>query len=110
MVTKTKTRLGNQRPTQSVTLHYAESLAHEAIELYQKTGRSCYPWQVNLLEHIMGIDTEGLWVHQKYGYAIPRRNGKTEDVYMLELWALHHGLKILHTAHRISTSHSSFEA
>ncbi|MCK4059478.1 terminase, partial [Streptococcus suis] len=55
MVTKTKTRLGNQRPTQSVTLHYAESLAHEAIELYQKTGRSCYPWQVNLLEHIMGI-------------------------------------------------------
>lgn len=78
MVTKTKTRLGNQRPTQSVTLHYAESLAHEAIELYQKTGRSCYPWQVNLLEYIMGIDTEGLWVHQKYGYAIPRRNGKTE--------------------------------
>ncbi len=36
MVTKTKTRLGNQRPTQSVTLHYVESLAHEAIELYQK--------------------------------------------------------------------------
>ncbi|HEM3127106.1 ArpU family phage packaging/lysis transcriptional regulator [Streptococcus suis] len=32
MVTKTKTRLGNQRPTQSVTLHYVESLAHEAIE------------------------------------------------------------------------------
>lgn len=28
---------------------------------------------------------------------------------MLELWGLHQGLNILHTAHRISTSHSSFE-
>ena len=28
---------------------------------------------------------------------------------MLKLWGLHQGLNILHTAHRISTSHSSFE-
>lgn len=109
MVTKTKKRLGNQRPTQSVILHYADSLASEAIDLYRKTGRNCYPWQIYLLEDIMGIGSDGLWVHQKFGYAIPRRNGKTEDVYIVELWGLHHGLKILHTAHRISTSHSSFE-
>lgn len=109
MVTKTKIRFGNQNPTQSVTLHYTDSLAQEAIELYRKSGRDCYPWQVNLLESIMGIREDGLWVHQKFGYAIPRRNGKTEDVYLLELWGLHKGLKILHTAHLISTSHSSFE-
>lgn len=109
MVTKTIRRLGNQRPTQSVILHYTDSLAGDAIELYRKTGRDCYPWQKNLLDSIMGVDHTGLWVHQKFGYAIPRRNGKTEDVYIVELWGLHHGLKILHTAHRISTSHSSFE-
>lgn len=109
MVTKTKTRFGNQHPTQSVTLHYTDSLAQEAIEFYQKSGRDCYPWQVSLLEAIMAINDDGLWVHQKFGYAISRRNGKTEDVYIVELWGLHKGLRILHTAHRISTSHSSFE-
>lgn len=36
MVTKTKTKLGNQRPTQSVNLHFAKSLAHEAINYYKK--------------------------------------------------------------------------
>ena len=58
---------------------------------------------------MMAVDKKGLWVHQKFGYSIPRRNGKSELLYMLELWGLHQGLNILHTAHRISTSHSSFE-
>ena len=57
----------------------------------------------------MAVEDDGLWVHQKFGYSIPRRNGKTEVVYILELWALENGLSTLHTAHRISTSHSSFE-
>lgn len=57
----------------------------------------------------MAIDEDGLWTHQKFGYSIPRRNGKTEIVYILELWSLEQGLSILHTAHRISTSHSSYE-
>lgn len=109
MVTKTKIRFGNQHPTQSVTSHYTDSLAQEAIEFYRKSGRDCYPWQVSLLEAIMAVNDDGLWVHQKFGYAISRRNGKTEDVYIVELWGLHKGLRILHTAHRISTSHSSFE-
>lgn len=56
-----------------------------------------------------GSYKKGLWVHQKFGYSIPRRNGKSEILYMLELWGLHNGLNMLHTAHRISTSHSSIE-
>ena len=50
------------------------------------------------------VDDDGLWVHQKFGFSIPRRNGKTEIIYILELWGLKHGLNMLHTAHRISTS------
>ena len=57
----------------------------------------------------MATDKKGLWVHQKFGYSIPRRNGKSEILYMLELWGLEKGLNMLHTAHLISTSHSSFE-
>lgn len=102
-------RFGNQYPTQSVILPYTETKYLEAIDLYTKTKRKCYEWQHNILKDIMAVDENGLWAHQKFGYSIPRRNGKTEIVYMLELWALENGLSTLHTAHRISTSHSSYE-
>lgn len=104
-------KYGNQIPTQAVLLPFVKkrSLAKEAIEIYEKTGLSCYIWQKKLLEPVMALDKKGLWVHQKFGYSIPRRNGKSEILYIVELWALHKGLNILHTAHRISTSHSSFE-
>lgn len=106
-----KKKYGNQIPTQAVLLPFVKkrSLAKEAIEIYEKTGLSCYTWQKKLLEPVMALDKKGLWVHQKFGYSIPRRNGKSEILYIVELWALHKGLNILHTAHRISTSHSSFE-
>lgn len=105
----TKARLGNQFPTQSVILPYDKSLYQEAVDFYHKTKCKGYEWQLNMLKAIMAVEDDGLWVHQKFGYSIPRRNGKTEVVYIFELWALENGLSALHTAHRISTSHSSFE-
>jgi len=105
----TKVRLGNQHPTQSVILPYTETLYQEAVGIYERTKLKCYEWQSNILMCIMAIDDDGLWIHQKNGFSLPRRNGKTEIVYIFELWALEKGLSILHTAHRISTSHSSFE-
>lgn len=102
-------KFGKQTPSQSVILDYRESRYQEAVALYKKTKLEVYEWQLNILKDIMAIDEEGLWVHQKFGYSLPRRNGKTEIVYILEIWSLHQGDNILHTAHRISTSHSSFE-
>lgn len=106
-----KVRFGSQVPSQSVILKYVKrkSKAKEAIAIYEKTGLTCYDWQRQLLEPIMAYDKNDLWVHQKFGYSIPRRNGKSEILYMLELWGLHQGINILHTAHLISTSHASFE-
>lgn len=105
----TKVRFGNQHPTQSVILPYSETLYQRAIDYYQRTKLKCYEWQRNIVKDIMAVDEDGLWVHQKFGFSIPRRNGKTEIVYIVELDALEQGLKVLHTAHRISTSHASFE-
>jgi len=102
-------KFGKQTPSQSVILDYRESRYQEAVALYKKTKLEVYEWQLNILKDIMAVDEEELWVHQKFGYSLPRRNGKTEIVYILEIWALHQGDNILHTAHRISTSHSSFE-
>lgn len=105
-----KKRIGRQTPTKSFVLPYEKTLADEAIELYEKTGRTAMPWQKGLLSDVMAVDDEGLWIHMTVGYSLPRRNGKTEDIYMRELWGLLHGEKIAHTAHRNSTSHSSFKA
>ncbi|MCI5698467.1 MAG: terminase large subunit [Clostridiales bacterium] len=102
-------KYGNQTPTKSVILKYKKSLGPEAVDLYKKTGRSPFPWQEKMIKDLFAMNDEDLWTHSKFGYAVPRRNGKTEVVYMAELWGLFHGLNILHTAHRISTSHSSFE-
>ncbi|MFP5527736.1 hypothetical protein ACLGL1_04565 [Peptococcus simiae] len=102
-------RYGRQTPTVSVILGYEQSLGSEAVDLYKRTGLRPYPWQEQMVEDLFAVNEEGLWTHSKFGYAIPRRNGKTEVVYMAELWGLFHGLNILHTAHRISMAHASFE-
>ena len=104
-----KTRFGNQTPTQSVIIPYTNTLYREAIDYYHRTKLESYDWQVNMVKSIMATEDDGLWTHQKFGYSIPRRNGKTEVVYIVELWALEKGLSVLHTAHRISTSHASFK-
>lgn len=102
-------RIGRQTPTQSVILPYKKTAGQEAIGLYNKTGRTAQEWQELMVADIMAVNDDGLWTHAKFGYSVPRRNGKTEVVYMRELWALKHGEKVIHTAHRTTTSHSSWE-
>lgn len=104
-----KTKIGNQKPTQSLILPYKKSLYKEAIELYEKSERVAQKWQVNLLKDVMAVNSDGLWVHTKFGYSLPRRNGKNEIVAMREIYALLNGEQVLHTAHRTTTSHTAFE-
>ena len=49
-----------------------------------------------------------MWIHTKFGYAVPRQNGKGEILIIRELYGLAIGEHILHTAHRTSTSHSAY--
>lgn len=100
---------GRQAPTVSVILPYLNSKAGEAIDLYNKTERDVLEWQQALLYDIMAINDENLWVHQKFGYSVPRRNGKSECVMMRCLWGLKNGERIIYTAHRATTSHSMWE-
>lgn len=102
-------RLGRQTPTQSVVLPYSETKGQEASELYALTGNNLLEWQQLLQSDIMAVNDEGLWVHQKYGYSIPRRNGKSENVLARCLWGLKNNERILYTAHRATTSHAVWE-
>lgn len=103
-------RTGRQQPTQSAIIPYTETKGKEAAKLYSLTGRELMEWQKDILKNMMAVTDEGLWTHIKFGYEVSRRNGKTESVYAREMWGLLHGEKILHTAHRTDTAHSSWEA
>jgi len=98
------TRIGRQDPTITVVLPYKKTKGGDAVDLYSKTGRTAQEWQKKQVNNIMAINKDGLWVHTKYGYTVPRRNGKTEIVLIRELYALLNGEKVLHTAHRVTTS------
>lgn len=102
-------RRGRQTPTQSIVLPYEKTYGNEAIETYNTTGRTAQEWQELLCYDIMAVNEEGLWVHTKAGYSVSRRNGKNEVVVMREMWGLKHGERILHTAHRTTTSHAAWE-
>lgn len=102
-------RLGRQTPTVSAVLPYENSRGAEAVELYNKSGRTAQEWQTLMLEDIMALDSAGLWLHMKFGWSIPRRNGKSEILIMRAMYAVTHGERVLYTAHRTTTSHNAWE-
>ncbi len=102
-------RRGQQEPTQSLILPYTETSGKDAISLYESTGRLAQEWQKILLYDILAINDDFLWVHTKFGYAIPRRNGKNEVIVIREMLGLQNGEHILHTAHRATTTHSAWD-
>lgn len=101
-------KIGSQIPTKSKILPIPRTLALKAIELYEKSKRKSYEWQSNLLNAILAMNDEDLWVHMKFGFSVPRQNGKNEVVAMREFEGLERGERILHTAHRTTTSGTAF--
>lgn len=101
-------RIGRQTPTQSLILSFDKTLADETIKLYEQSGRTAYEWQEHLLNAILAVNDDGLWVHMKFGFSVPRQNGKNEVVAIRELVGLYKSERILHTAHRTTTSAAAF--
>ncbi len=102
-------RLGKQTPTICIRLPYTESIGTEAVDLYNQSDRTAQDWQALMLEDIMAVNDSGLWIHMKYGWSIPRRNGKSEILIMRAIWDLLHERRCLYTAHRESTAASAWE-
>ena len=104
-----KKKLGSQTPTASFIIPYKKSFGNKAIETYEKTERKAQRWQKLLIKDIMATMADGLWIHTKFGYSVPRRNGKNEIVAIREMYGLVNGERILHTAHRLSTARTAWE-
>lgn len=109
MTDATEKRLGQQTPTISVVLPYTDSKGAEAIDMYNRSGRTANEWQERLLEDIMATNEDDLWTHMKFGWSIPRRNGKSELLIMRAIYGVVNGERVLYTAHRTTTSHSAWE-
>lgn len=103
-----KKRVGSQEPTRSLILPYDTSMGERAVNIYEKSGRIAFDWQRFIVDSILAVNDEGLWVHMNFGYSVPRQNGKNEIVAIVERFGLEEGLKILHTAHRTTTSAAAF--
>lgn len=101
-------RLGQQIPTKSVILPYDKTYGQDAIDIYEKSKRKAQDWQKLLVYDMLSYNDEGLWIHTKFAYAVPRRNGKNEVISIREMYGLINGEQILHTAHRTPTSSSAF--
>lgn len=102
-------RIGCQLPTASRVLPYSETKGPEAVGLYDQSGRTAQEWQSIQIYDMMAVNEDGLWVHMKYGYSVPRRNGKSEILIIRAMYGLVHGERVLYTAHRTTTSHSAWE-
>lgn len=98
---------GRQTPTRSVVLPYEKTKGAQAVKLYNLTGRKAQEWQALMLYDIMSVGEDGLWTHVKFGYSLPRRNGKSEILIMRELWGLVTGehIPMKGTCHAHGTPH-----
>lgn len=102
-------RIGSQTPTQSFVLPYTKTSGAEAVEIYERSGRKAMDWQKLLVYDMLARNDDDEWMHMKFGYAVPRQNGKNEAIAIREMYGLMHGERILHTAHRTSTEHAAWE-
>lgn len=104
-----KQKIGNQEPTIHFALPYSETKGQAAVDLYEATGGTAFDWQKTIIYDLLAQNAAGLWVHTRYGYSVPRQNGKGEILLIRELYGLAAGERILHTAHLTSTSHKAWE-
>lgn len=102
-------RIGRQTPTESVVIPYDSTKGGEAIALYNKSGRTAQEWQELMTYDIMAENSDGLWTHMKFGYSVPRRNGKSELLIIRAMHGITHNERVLYTAHRTTTSHNAWE-
>lgn len=104
-------RQGRQTPTKSYVLPYSRTKGKEAIELYNsaKSDVKAMPWQELLAYDILAVNNDDSWVHMKYGYAVSRRNGKSEIGVIRCLYGVKHDEHILYTAHRSDTARAIWE-
>ena len=108
-INNTDKRIGRQTPTVSRVLPYTDTRGGEAVLLYNQSRRKAQEWQELMMYDIMAQNPDGQWTHMKFGWSVPRQNGKSELLIIRAIWGLTHGERVLYTAHLVNTSHAAWE-
>ena len=82
----TDARIGRQTPTVSVVLPYEETRGGEAVLLYNQSTKKALEWQELMMYDIMAVNGDNTWRHMKFGWSVPRQNGKSELLIMRAIW------------------------
>jgi hypothetical protein len=95
------------RPQGAVSLDEA----HQAIELWEHYSRKPLDQAQRVaVELMMAENAAGCWAARTTGRAMPRQNGKGDEVEVVEAWGLlQREEAIIHTAHEIPTAKSAHE-
>ena len=103
-------RIGNPVPSFTNIKPNTKTKGGQATKLYAATGQKLLGWQQTQTDGLMAIDKTGLWLYPDWCLSLSRRNGKGEILAARELWGILAAReKIMHTAHRTSTSHDAYE-
>lgn len=81
---------GCQDPSKCVFLVSQERKSEykQAVKIYEASGRKVLKWQKQLLAHITAKNKDKLYTYTKFGYSVPRRNGKSEILALREIQGL----------------------
>lgn len=102
-------RIGRQTPTVTHVLPYDDTKGGEAVLLYNQSSKKALEWQELMIYDIMAVNEDGTWKHLKFGWSVPRQNGKSELLIMRAIWGLLHDERVLYTAHVVNTSRGAWE-
>lgn len=102
--------MGSQTPTKRICPNYDYTDGPTASKLLKVGGTILDPWQDNLLDDWMALDSSGLYVCKTCGISIPRQNGKSGELQgRAEAGMIKRREKIVYTAHLQKTATETFE-
>ena len=100
---------GSQEPRIKIEPKRVDTDGEDAATLMEAYGHALDPWQRTIIDCWLGKGKDGNYNATSAGISLPRQNGKNVCIEARELYGLAiNGEKILHTAHQVRTSKSSF--
>jgi hypothetical protein len=100
---------GSQEPRIWVCPKYKVTDGDDAALLMQAYGHKLDPWQKLVVDDWLGKDSDGDYIVTSAGLSMPRQNGKNVCLEAREFFGMViNAEKILHTAHQVRTTKSSF--
>lgn len=100
---------GSQEPRIWVCPKYKATDGDDAALLMQAYGHKLDPWQKLVVDDWLGKDSDGDYIVTSAGLSMPRQNGKNVCLEAREFFGMViNAEKILHTAHQVRTTKSSF--